>query len=328
MEEQHPYRSTILPVPEGESRPIWSVMIPTYNCAKYLPETLTHVLAQASGPEVMQIEVVDDCSTDNPAAVVDQIGGGRVDFYQQVKNVGHIGNFETCLNRSKGKLVHLLHGDDYVRNGFYRKMRRGFEEHLEIGAAFCRQIFMDEYSHWQSISALEQMESGILENWLARLAADQRIMTPSIVVRRDVYEKLGGFDLRLICSEDWEMWVRIAAHYPIWYEVEPLALYRMHLESNTGRHIRTGEDTKYTREAIEIFKLHLPGAMADDIARKARESTALFALDIAASMISRHDMMAAGAQIREGLKCSYSLKVIMQLVRLFIKWGKLDSEEV
>ena len=79
-------------------------------------------------------------------------------------------------------------------------------------------------------------------------------MTPSIVVRRDVYEALGGFDDRLRCSEDWEMWVRIAARYPVWYETEPLALYRMHANSNTGRHVRTAEDIRYTREAIDLFE--------------------------------------------------------------------------
>jgi cellulose synthase/poly-beta-1,6-N-acetylglucosamine synthase-like glycosyltransferase len=46
MKEQPLYRATIPPVPEGASRPLWSVMIPTYNCANYLRETLTSVLAQ------------------------------------------------------------------------------------------------------------------------------------------------------------------------------------------------------------------------------------------------------------------------------------------
>ena len=49
----------IAPVPAGVRRPRWSVMIPTFNCAKYLRETLGSVLAQDPGPERMQIEVVD-----------------------------------------------------------------------------------------------------------------------------------------------------------------------------------------------------------------------------------------------------------------------------
>ncbi|KAB2832306.1 MAG: glycosyltransferase, partial [Candidatus Brocadia sp.] len=251
-------RANIPEIMDENPRPLWSVMIPTYNCAQYLRETLKRVLTQAYGPESMQIEVIDDHSTDDPASVVAELGDGRVRFYQQPKNVGHIDNFTTCLRRSRGKLIHLLHGDDYVLSGFYEKMTKAFLQSLDIGAAFCRHIFMDNHGHWQNISQLEQRESGILKNWLEKLASEQRIMTPSIVVRREVYETLGGFDRRLICSEDWEMWVRIAAHYPVWYEVEPLAVYRMHLDSNTGRHIRTGEDMRYTREAINMFTAYLP----------------------------------------------------------------------
>lgn len=59
MNEQHPYSHTILPVADGEPRPLWSVMIPTYNCASYLRETLASVLAQDPGPDLMQIAVVD-----------------------------------------------------------------------------------------------------------------------------------------------------------------------------------------------------------------------------------------------------------------------------
>jgi glycosyltransferase involved in cell wall biosynthesis len=111
-------------------------MIPTYNCANYLRETLNSVLVQDPGSELMQIEVVDDCSTlDDPEAVVKELGKGRVQFYRQPENVGYIKNFETCLQRSRGQLIHLLHGDDCVRDGFYRKMQGLFEEYPEIGAA-------------------------------------------------------------------------------------------------------------------------------------------------------------------------------------------------
>src|SRR5919199_4092188 len=157
MNEQHPYRATIAPVPQDTPRPLWSVMIPTYNCAGYLRETLASVLSQDPGPELMQIEVIDDHSThDDPVSVVEELGRGRVAFYQQPKNLGYIRNFETCLQRSRGKLIHLLHGDDCVRDGFYDRLQRGFDENPEIGAAFCRHIFMDMHSHWLYISSLEQ----------------------------------------------------------------------------------------------------------------------------------------------------------------------------
>jgi hypothetical protein len=322
---QHSYRAKIAPVPGGVARPLWSVMIPTFHCASFLGETLESVLAQDPGPEVMQIEVVDDHSTnDDPEAVVHKVGKGRITFFRQPKNVGHTRNFEACLQRSRGKLVHLLHGDDCVRPGFYAAMERAFERQPRIGAAFCRQVFIDEFGQQQSVSALEQPQSGILENWLERLAEEQRIMTPSIVVRRDVYEFVGAFDARLVCSEDWEMWVRIAARYPIWYEVEPLALYRMHLHSNTGRHIRSGEDISFTCMAIDLFREYLPKEIADRVARRAKQTYAFSALEMARAMVAKRDWAAMRSQIRAALGCSRSMRVWLRLMQFGV-WSAAFS---
>ena len=69
------FRPAIPPVPAGVARPLWSVMIPTYDCAHHLRETLVRVLAQDPGPDAMQIEVVDDHSTrDAPEDVVREVG--------------------------------------------------------------------------------------------------------------------------------------------------------------------------------------------------------------------------------------------------------------
>ncbi len=321
MNEQHSYRANIPPVAEDVVRPLWSVMIPTYNCAKYLRETLASVLAQDPGADIMQIEVIDDCSTkDDPAAIVEELGRGRVKFYRQPQNVGHTKNFETCLKRARGKLIHQLHGDDCVRDGFYRQMQRAFEEKPEIGAAFCRHIFMDEHSHWQYLSELEQTESGILNNWLEKIATFQRIQTPSVVVRRDVYEKLGGFDNRLSWVEDWEMWVRIAAHYPIWYEVQPLAVYRKHSTSNTGRYVRTGENIRDARRCIEIIQSYLPKEVAGKLSVQAKKNWAFNALNSnAPAMLSIGDFNAAVTQILEALKCSNSFNVVLPALKLSTK---------
>ena len=323
MNEQYLYRATIPPVPEGVSRPLWSVMIPTYNCAKYLRETLASVLAQAPGPEVMQIEVVDDRSTqDDPATVVEELGRGRVEFYQP-QNVGYIRNFETCLQRSRGQLIHLLHGDDCVLDGFYHKIQGLFDQHPEIGAAFCRQIIVDDQGHWQRFIPLEQTESGVLSNWLERIATELTLQTPAMVVRREVYERLGGFDRRMSsCGEDWEMWVRIATQYLIRYEVEPLVLYRDRSDSLSKRFIQTGQNIRDVRKATEIIRAYLPSAVASELSHKAGESWASWAFYIAQQMIAKGDSVAAMAQIREGLKCSHSLRAIAFAVLLTLQTGQ------
>lgn len=333
MTEQDPNRAVIVPLPEGTPRTIWSVMIPTYNCARYLRETLTSVLSQDLGSDVMQIEVIDDCSTeDDPEKVVKEIGGDRVIFYRQPQNVGNRKNFQTCLERSHGKLIHLLHGDDCVREGFYQKMQKAFTENPEIGAAFCRSINMDEHGHWQNISPLEQSESGILNNWLERLVEMQRISTPSMVVRREVYEKLGAFDFRLPWAEDWEMWVRIAAHYPVWYEVEPLAVYRTMRPGSLSKSCGpNGEIYQDIRRAIDIFTSYLPPTISEELTTKSRENWAMVALTNARSLIAIGDIPRAMIQIREGLKCNQSFRVISFSASLLIKakikwiWSKVYS---
>lgn len=325
MSEQYSDRAVIPPVPEGTPRPLWSVMIPTYNCAGYLRETLASVLAQDPGPEVMQIEVVDDNSTqDDPAAVVEEIGRGRVEFYRQPENVKHVKNFNTCIQRARGKLIHILHGDDCVRYGFYNKIYSAFDANPELGAAFCRHIFMDELGHWQFISELLQSESGILSNWLERIVYKQHIQTPSIVVRRDVYEKLGGFDHRFAYYyEDWEMWVRIATQYPVWYEVEPLAVYRLRSLSNSGRTVRSGENMQEVRKGLDIVQSYLPDYMPKTTVSKLlnanRKYSAKCALNTAYQMLVIGNISTAIVQMREALKCSLSLEVIGWLVYLVSK---------
>jgi len=321
MREQHPYSPTIPPVADGEPRPLWSVMIPIYNSASYLRETLASVLAQDPSPDVMQIAVVDDHSTqDDAAAVVEELGRGRVEFYRQPQNVGLIKNFQTTLEVSRGKLIHLLHGDDLVRDGFYQKLQRAFMENPEIGAAFCRHIIIDEHSHWQHISELEQQENGVLPNsWLDLIAGFQRIQTPSIVVRREVYEKLGGFDYRLPTGcEDWEMWVRIAANYPIWYEVEPLAMYRKHPGSITKTNVKNGKYVQQLRDSAKIFLTYLPKQNAEKFYKKTMQNCAFHALEIADSILAEGDMHSTINLIREALKCSRSFRVVRSAGRLIL----------
>ena len=314
-------RAQISPVADGVARPQWSVMIPTFNCAEQLPAALASVLSQDPGPELMQIEVIDDCSADDdPEAVVREIGGDRITFVRQPRNVGHVANFATCLQRSRGHLVHMLHGDDAVRDGFYRTMQRPFAIRPDIGAAFCRYISIGERGHWQTISALEQSKSGVLHDWLETIAIGQRLQPPCMVVRREVYERLGGFDRRIgRYGEDWEMWVRIAAHYPVWFEVEPLALYRVGSASLTATTMRTRQNVEDILRAIDVIHAHLPPERADALRVQAREVAATTALRRARRAIDSGHGPVALAQARAAARVSRSPAVVRALVHTSLR---------
>ena len=85
----------VLPVENGIKRPKWSVMIPTFNPKEhFLIQAINSVLVQDLGPDKMQIEVVDDCSTKvDVEKIVNDNRKGRVKYHRLEKNVGHSFNF-------------------------------------------------------------------------------------------------------------------------------------------------------------------------------------------------------------------------------------------
>ena len=226
-------------------RPLWSVLIPTYNCAEFLKETLKSVLAQDPGETLMEIIVVDDHSTkDDPEAVVKEYGQGRVQFIKQEKNVGKVKNYETGLFASSGRYIHQLHGDDLVYDGFYKEMEALFNANSNAGAAFSRTNYIDYGSRITGVTGMIQNNEGTVPDMLEKLYTQQYIQTPSMVVKRAVYETIGCFDRRLNCMEDWEMWIRIANNYPIATSNKVLAAYRSHHDNATNKTFMDGTALK------------------------------------------------------------------------------------
>ena len=233
-------------------------MVPVYNCGIYLPQALSSILLQDPGPELMQIEVIDDCSTDmDVEGLVRSIGRGRVVYYRQTENVGSLRNFETCLNRSRGQWVHLLHGDDFVEPGFYEEIRNLFLHYPEAGAAFTGyyQVKADGKLLYPSPTLSEK--AGYVKNWMEIVGQSQPIQPPAMVVKRSVYEELGSF-FGMQYGEDWEMWVRISAKYPVVHSPKYLANYRVHTTSISSRCFQSGENIRDISKVIEIVQTHLP----------------------------------------------------------------------
>jgi glycosyltransferase involved in cell wall biosynthesis len=231
------------PVPVGIERPLWSVMIPTYNCAKYLRQTLESVLAQDPGSDHMQIEVVDDYSTDNPENVVGDIGLDRIDFHRKPSNEGVTANFNTCIQRSRGYLVHILHGDDYVLPNFYSQMAKAAEECPNTSFIYSRALVIDADGQMETVSArikgLEEESHNVGDLFYAN-----HFRAPGVVIRRSFYEKHGGFRQELSHVTDWEMWVRAIALGGGVSINHIYSAYRDHAANETNSLMRSAENLR------------------------------------------------------------------------------------
>ena len=258
-------------------RPLWSVIIPTHNCANYLKETLSSVLAQDPGEASMEIIVVDDHSTkDDPETIVKEFGQGRVQFIRQEKNVGKVKNYEAGLRASRGTYIHQLHGDDLVYDDFYSEMETLFNANPNAGAAFCRTNYIDSKSRVTGVTGMIQDNEGIVPDILEKLYTQQYIQTPSIVVKREVYETIGCFDRRLNCMEDWEMWIRIANNYPIAASNKVLAAYRSHHDNATNSNFKSGTALKTHQLICDIVDGYIDPDVKKNFSKLRNQKQAAF----------------------------------------------------
>jgi glycosyltransferase involved in cell wall biosynthesis len=254
-----------------KNRPRFSVMLPVYEPGPFLLETLASVLAQDPGPERMEIVVVDDASprTDVAALVGSAKLQSRVVVQRNAQNLGLAGNWNACIDQARGELIHLLHQDDLVLPGFYERLSSGFERDPRIGMAFTRYRFIDEQGTETQRSDLERKQPGVIRHWLARITERNRLQCPAIMVKREVYEALGGFRSDLQYALDWEMWVRIAASRPVWFEPAMLASYRRHPNNESARLDAQKATHRDELHAMELFAAHLPIAQGAGLMQRA-----------------------------------------------------------
>jgi glycosyltransferase involved in cell wall biosynthesis len=277
---QTPDRPAAIPSLLTGTRPIVSVVIPVYEPDDFLIDTLKSVLASGMGRDDMQIAIVDDASpTRDVARLIAQVGAvNRFELHRADRNRGLAGNWNRCLELARGRIVHVLHQDDIVAPDYYRRMLPAFARNPAIGMAFCRHAFVDERNRTQRVSHRERLFAGTLRNWLPKIAEWQRIQCPAALVRRDVYEQIGGYRPDLYYALDWEMWVRIAAQFPVWYEPRVLARYRRHASSETNRLRSMSRLDADVLKAIETFADSLPTAQRSELASRAYAAFAFRAL--------------------------------------------------
>ncbi len=246
----------IAPVAEGVPRPRWSVMIPTYNAAATIAETLQSVLDHGPEKSEVQIAVVDNASTDATLEIIKALSR-EVEVHRQPRNLGLVANWNACIERSRGELVHILHADDYVRPGFYSAVDAALADAPNADLSLVRALVVDGEGEPERLAG--RLGSTGDELNAASLAYCNEFYCPGVVVRRACYERVGGFSPALAYVPDWEMWLRILAEGSGVYVNEPLVCYRETLGNVTNRFSKTAADLEELIRFGDVVQRRVPG---------------------------------------------------------------------
>lgn len=228
---------------EASARPRVSIVIPSYNCERYIRQTLQGIVAQTVTD--WEVIVVDDGSTDATVAIASTIDS-RVRVVQQA-------NAGVCVARNRGyaeasgSYLCFMDHDDYW---FAEKLERqlGWMQRMpELGVVYSTCI------RWHAADGVfpppeslrpasaEDILDAEFTGWVYhQFMRDSCALTSSALIRREALDKCGLFDVDLAYSEDWDLFLRIARHYPFAQMHWPSTLYRQHL--NQGSRVARARD--------------------------------------------------------------------------------------
>jgi glycosyltransferase involved in cell wall biosynthesis len=176
------------------SQELISVIIPAYNAARYLAQTRASVLAQDYRP--IEVVIVDDGSTDGTEELVR--GWPDVRYVRQA-NQGPPGARNTGLAHSTGQLLAFLDADDLWVPGKLTLQYRYLQEHPEEGGVIAR---------WNNFIE----ETVKRPDWVTDAMFSEELMVLSLeasLLRREVFDRVGGFNPQYRVSDDLEWFVRV-----------------------------------------------------------------------------------------------------------------------
>lgn len=191
-----------------------SVLIPTYGGGEYLQRTVDSVLAQTY-PHV-EVIVIDDngVGTDNQKktqAVMDAYKEeSRVVYLCHEVNRNGSAARNTGFAHSKGDYICLLDDDDEYTPEKLERQVAGLEEHPECGLTYCSR---EMYVNGKRSSVMRALPSN---DYFYDLVTHRRgISSGTLMVRREVWQHLNGFDENFLRHQDYEFTARIASKFPI-----------------------------------------------------------------------------------------------------------------
>ncbi len=200
-----------------------SIIIPSFNKAKFIDRTINSVLYQSY--KNIEVIVVDDCSTDNSIQILNKFKD-KIKLFINNKNYGasYCRNFG--LSKSHGQFIAFLDCDDY-----YDKSKI-YECINYINKKNCSFVYtnVNLINYFGKILPNFNNMSKIGEGNISKnvLLNEISITNSTLVAKRECFNKVGGFDENIFLAADREMLVRLSLEYTAGYIEKPLSYYRVY----------------------------------------------------------------------------------------------------
>lgn len=222
------------------SLPKVSVCIPTYNYGNFLSHAIDSVLNQTFTD--YELIICDNASIDDTEEIVKSYSDRRIRYFRNSTNLGSTKNFNKCIEKSTGKYVYILHADDVMLPENLDEKVRILDSNPSVGLVHSNYYVINasgknlrESLILEETSTKQMIEDG-LSVFRRLITGGDFICAPTVMVKRECYNKVGYFNPTLLYSPDWEMWMRIALEYDIAYIPTPLIIRRLHKEQATHRY--------------------------------------------------------------------------------------------
>ena len=211
--------------------PLVTIIVPAYNAEPFLRASLDSIVGQSY--PATEILLMDDASTDGTGKIA-QSYGDRIIYHRQPRNRSQFGNINDGVALARGKYIAIYHSDDIYEPEIVSREVAFLERHPEAGAVFALDIFINaDGKEWGRLKLPPDVRGKELLDYrtvLNTILCHKNCIfrAPSSMVRADVYRTIGPYrGHEFPVAGDFEMFFRIARHYPVGILEEYLFRYRL-----------------------------------------------------------------------------------------------------
>lgn len=213
-----------------------SVVVPVRNCREFIREALDSICSQDFGN--LEVIVIDDGSTDDDYSRLQRLDP-RISVFR-LEGCGVSIARNEGMRRARGEFIAFLDADDVWFPGKVAAQVRYFDRHPSVGCVFGGFVrwlpnhdgsFPDARLLMQDCGAIERCEQA-RSGWIyTRLLTGLLVGMNTAVIRKEVFDRLGGFDESMRIGEDYLFWLKVSRHYEMHALDGAVALYRIHPSS-------------------------------------------------------------------------------------------------